>query len=130
MFATATLLHLALVALLSGGAGVGFAVIIQTSPLGRIPYKPFSCRTCCSGWGAILASGLFLQVWLVAPWVAVLPYVTWCVVAFIGIGVAHVLMGIADGRGTAGVADLPAFDVVPFSVGAPPDVDNALGPKA
>lgn len=35
-------------------AGVGFAFLVQISPLGRLPVKPFSCRTCLSGWGAIV----------------------------------------------------------------------------
>jgi len=41
-------------------AALGFTQLVRASPLGRLDYKPWSCRTCLSGWGAIFAGALGL----------------------------------------------------------------------
>jgi hypothetical protein len=33
---------------------LGFEALVRASPLGKIRMKPFNCRTCLAGWGAIL----------------------------------------------------------------------------
>jgi len=97
--------------LLTALAGVGFALIVQTSPLGRIPKKPFSCRVCASGWGAILASALLLApggLFTSWPWQDMTPYMTWALVSFAGIGLAHLVFGLAADRDAA-PPQLPDF---------------------
>ena len=40
----------------AGLAGIGLAFLVRASPAGRWRFKPFSCRTCLSGWGALFAT--------------------------------------------------------------------------
>lgn len=98
--------------LLAALAGVGFSLIVETSPLGRIPHKPFACRVCRSGWGAILASASLLApggLFTAWPWHDPTAYMTWALVSFAGIGLAHLVFGLAD-RGTTSAPPLPDFD--------------------
>lgn len=107
-----TLLDLALAGLISGAAGTGFAVLMQASPFGRIPRKPFSCRTCLSGWGSIGVS------WFLIPPIGVGGTITagslpdflfaWFVLSLVGAGIAHVLLstGAASAASAAPAAAL------------------------
>jgi len=107
-----------LLGVLAGIAGAGFALIIQTSPLGRLTFKPFSCRTCCSGWGSIgfllLAFGEPLRHAAdVGTFVALC--VSWAALSFVGIGVAHLLLGLSDGGSSTAMPDFDApTDVGPI----------------
>lgn len=77
------------VALISGAAGTGFALLVIASPLGRLKFKPFSCKTCLSGWGAIGASGVLLH--LLHPHVNT-EIGMWVVLSLAGTGVAHLFL--------------------------------------
>ena len=57
-------------ALVAGLGGVGFARLLQASPMGAWRVKPFSCMTCLSGWGAILTAGAVLWGYGPAEWLA------------------------------------------------------------
>jgi hypothetical protein len=92
------------VVLLAAFAGVGFAVLVQASPLGSIPYKPFACRTCLSGWGGIFASGWLLEV---AGTMEFATLATWALASFAATGLAHLVLGWADGSTAATPSFLP-----------------------
>lgn len=94
----AVLIYL-VIAVLAGVTGAGFALIIRTSPLGAIDKKPFACRTCLSGWGAIAAVFFLLPVpppmpigVFAAPAdPAISLAILWCLLSFAGIGVAALI---------------------------------------
>lgn len=78
-------------------ASAGFALLVQASPLGKVRSKPFSCQTCLSGWGAIVA-GALLTYCPDAPLAAV------AVLALAGTGGAHALFaGSSRGQPPSGV---------------------------
>jgi hypothetical protein len=101
-----TLVDLAIVSILAGFAGVGVSAINSASPSGLWAFKPFSCRTCMSGWGAILSSGVLLG-WAGVPGLKLtqqafleptlpMDMLIWCFVSFAGTGIAHLVLGLAE----------------------------------
>jgi len=74
-------------------AAVGFTLLVQTSPLGRYPFKPFSCRVCLSGWGSIIAAGLVLTAH--GPPDAV-DLAIWYALSCYGTGAARLIFSAAD----------------------------------
>lgn len=119
------LLDIVLITVLAAFAGVGVAALNSASPSGLWLFKPFSCRTCMSGWGAIGAAGILLamqglpglqptQAAFLAP--TLLPdLILWAVLAFAGTGGAHLILGLAEGSADPIMPD--------FSDGS--DVDTA-----
>lgn len=79
-------------------AAVGFTLLVQTSPLGRYTFKPFSCRVCLSGWGSILTAVLVLAAH--GQWNQGGPtdadLAIWFALSCYGTGAARVIFSAAD----------------------------------
>jgi hypothetical protein len=74
-------------------AGLGLAFLVRASPLARVPVKPFTCRTCLSGWGAIIYGfatdpGALTSLERAAAVLAL---------CFPAVGLAHLLYALGDG---------------------------------
>ena len=92
-------------------AGVGFAWLVRASPLGGLRFKPFTCRTCLSGWGA-LAFGVLRSCADPAdpgPVVSVLVRygAELGILLLAGTGGAALLFAAMDALGTIGTAPTP-----------------------
>lgn len=74
-------------------AAVGFTLLVQTSPLGRVPHKPFACRVCLSGWGSIGVAGAMLSAF---GGHTVVDGVIWMALSLYGTGAARVIFSLAD----------------------------------
>jgi len=111
---------LLVIAALAALGGVGFAVLVQASPLGLLPFKPFACRTCLSGWGSIATCAVLLLAQHPDGGGVIATLCLWATLSFAGTGGAHLLMGIADGPG-GGDLQAPLFDGSDGTDGAEPE---------
>lgn len=96
----------------AGVIAAGFVLLVRASPLGRLPFKPFSCDVCLSGWASLswgytqtLAHGaLRLDVWAAQ--------------FFGGMAAAQLLLGVLAFLRTA--ATPPAPPPLPADLPPPP----------
>lgn len=109
-------LSLLVVAALTPLGGVGFTLLVQTSPLGRIAHKPFSCRVCLSGWGSIATAGALLLAH---------PLATWFALALVGTGAARVAFALAEAL--QATADRAQNLDLPDSASGAPEIDVSGG---
>lgn len=96
--------------------GVGFALLVQTSPLGLIPHKPFTCRVCLSGWGSIVVAGALLQA--AAQPINARFFLLWGALTFVGTGAARVIFTLSEALQAA--ADAQVLRKSDLGESAPP----------
>ena len=92
-------LHDIVILLIVSAFGFGFRCLVVASPLGVLPYKPFDCDTCLSGWGSILGAAIVFGILakvdhpdeFVPEWSDLLYFLH----AVAGTGVARLSIGIA-----------------------------------
>lgn len=90
--------------------GAGFALLVAASPLGQLPYKPFACRTCLSGWGGALTWAVLqaAQANPMLPWWQMGAHVI--LAMLLATGGAHLILRTSTPPAATTLVLPPAFD--------------------